>query len=134
MLVIHSNKLMKTFNIIRTITLINDNFSCFLILVDQLMFKQCVNNISQYYYFDLFSRQRLIITSELIITPVLIVTFLYFIAFQTRRQFIVSVWVITELEKNTNLTLSRQNMIPMANYWSPSAISLQPFGLRKCLR
>ena len=37
MLVIHSNNLLKTYNIVRTITLIN---LLFLILVDYLMFKQ----------------------------------------------------------------------------------------------
>ena len=37
MLVIHSNNLLKTCNIVRTITLIN---LLFLILVDYLMFKQ----------------------------------------------------------------------------------------------
>ena len=37
MLVIHSNNLLKTCNIVRTITLINP---LFLILVDYLMFKQ----------------------------------------------------------------------------------------------
>ena len=39
-------------------------------------------------------------------------------------------WVITEPENNTNLTLSRENMIPLPIYWSASAILLQPFGLR----
>ena len=68
MLVIRSNSVLKTYNIIRTITLIN---ILFLILIDYLMFKQLYK---KYFPVILFP-QKPINTLLLIIRPALMVTF-----------------------------------------------------------
>ena len=68
MLVIRSNSLLKTYNIIRTITLIN---ILFLILIDYLMFKQ----LCKKYFPVILFPQKPINTRLLIIRPALMVTF-----------------------------------------------------------